>query len=336
MASSDLFNALLRSNNNANTLVLDGGLATALESRGHNLNHKLWSAKVLREDPEAIRHVHRDYYLAGADVAITVSYQASVRALQEYVGSDITQAKQLIHDSARLALQARDEVASGELGRKMFVAGSVGPYGAYLANGAEYTGDYGSITMRELKDFHRERISTLLDAGVDVLACETFPNALETRALCSLLQDEFPKAHAWLSFTLKDAQHLSDGTSIQEVAETVNSCDQIVAVGFNCIALELATGALSHLRQFSTKPLVVYPNSGEKWDGVKKEWYGKTGALKQLPHLASEWKQAGARLVGGCCRTGFEDITMIGQACPYIQVESGFVGPHGRGMQPPS
>lgn len=292
-------------------LILDGGLATALESRGHNLNHALWSAKLLRGDREAIRDVHRDFYLAGADVAITASYQASVLGLHEHLDIDADQAKATMRDSVSLAIEARGLT---DLSRELYVAGSVGPYGAYLSNGAEYTGDYGDVAEDQLRDFHRDRISALLDAGADVLACETIPCLTEVKALCELLGSEFPRAHAWMSFTLKDAQHISDGTEMSMVAALVNDCDQIFAIGFNCIPLDLATDALNHLGKLTSKPLVIYPNSGEKWDGVKKVWYGGASAAERLPQLALEWQRLGARLIGGCCRMGFQDISMMRRA----------------------
>ncbi|GAM90896.1 hypothetical protein ANO11243_089420 [Dothideomycetidae sp. 11243] len=296
---------------NGNTIFLDGGLATALESLGHDLNHALWSAKLLREDPAAIREVHRDYFLAGADVAITASYQAAIAGLTNHLDLDNGKAREVIRRSVELAIEARDGVLRAHPGRTLFVAGSVGPYGAYLANGAEYTGDYGDVTESHFRDFHRGRIEEVLAAGADVLACETMPHLGEIEALCALLRDEFPESRAWVSCTLKDARHISDGTSVEQVVRLVEQCEQVVAVGFNCVPLDLAAEALEHLGSLTTKPLVIYPNSGERWDGAKKEWYGGAAASERLSGLACQWQASGARLIGGCCRMGYEDVSRI-------------------------
>lgn len=295
------------------TLILDGGLSNALESHGKDLNNSLWSAKLLKSDPDAIKTVHLDYFRAGADVAITASYQGSVKGLTEHLSIIEGEAKGIIRESVRLAVLAREEARAAGIERELFVAGSVGPYGAYLANGAEYTGLY-DVTEKELVGFHRGRIEALLQAGADVLACETIPNVHEVRALCTLLKNEFPSARAWLSFTLRDAAHISDGTPVEEVVKLVEECDQIVAVGFNCIPLDLALQALEHIKPLTSKPLVIYPNSGEQWDASKKAWYGGGAAAAQLKDLAKQWHSAGARLIGGCCRMGPDDIQIIQRA----------------------
>ncbi|MCT6589243.1 homocysteine S-methyltransferase [Pantoea dispersa] len=294
------------------TLILDGALATELEARGCNLADTLWSAKVLMENPELIYQVHYDYFAAGANVAITASYQATplgfaARAL------DSGQASALIRQSVALAQRARDDyrAASGSQA-PLLVAGSVGPYGAYLANGAEYRGDY-ALPAAEMKDFHRPRVAALLEAGVDLLACETLPSFGEIQALISLLA-EFPHSSAWFSFTLRDAQHLSDGTPLSKVAEVINAAPQVVAVGLNCVALESVTPALQTLQALTDKPLLVYPNSGEQYDAVSKSWHSAPSGCT-LHDKFPEWQQAGARLIGGCCRTTPQDIAAIAACC---------------------
>lgn len=192
------------------------------------------------------------------------------------------------------------------------MAGSVGPYGAYLANGAEYRGDY-ALPAAEMKDFHRPRVAALLEAGVDLLACETLPSFGEIQALISLLA-EFPHSSAWFSFTLRDAQHLSDGTPLSKVAEVINAAPQVVAVGLNCVALESVTPALQTLQVLTDKPLLVYPNSGEQYDAVSKSWHSAPSGCT-LHDKFPEWQQAGARLIGGCCRTTPQDIAAIAACC---------------------
>ena len=294
------------------TLILDGALATELEARGCNLADTLWSAKVLMENPELIYQVHYDYFAAGANVAITASYQATPLGFAAR-GLDSGQASALIRQSVTLAQRARDDyrAASGSEA-PLLVAGSVGPYGAYLANGAEYRGDY-ALPAAEMKDFHRPRVAALLEGGVDLLACETLPSFGEIQALISLLA-EFPHSSAWFSFTLRDAQHLSDGTPLSKVAEVINAAPQVVAVGLNCVALESVTPALQTLQALTDKPLLVYPNSGEQYDAVSKSWHSAPSGCT-LHDKFPEWQQAGARLIGGCCRTTPQDIAAIAACC---------------------
>ena len=294
------------------TLILDGALATELEARGCNLADALWSAKVLMENPELIYQVHYDYFAAGANVAITASYQATPQGFAAR-GLDEAQALTLIDQSVKLAQRARDDyrAASGSTAA-LLVAGSVGPYGAYLANGAEYRGDY-ALPEAEMKDFHRPRIKALLDAGVDLLACETLPSFAEAQALVSLLA-EYPNSSAWFSFTLRDAQHISDGTPLSQVAELVNAAPQVVAIGINCVALESVTPALQTLQALCAKPLLVYPNSGEQYDASSKTWHSAPSGCT-LQDKFPEWQQTGARLIGGCCRTTPQDIAAIAACC---------------------
>lgn len=305
-------NPIAQALSQTDTLILDGALATELEARGCNLADSLWSAKVLMENPELIYQVHYDYFAAGAHCAITASYQATPQGFAQR-GLDEAQALALIRQSAALAQRARDDyrAASGS-SAPLLVAGSVGPYGAYLANGAEYRGDY-ALPEEEMKAFHRPRIATLLEAGVDLLACETLPSFAEAEALVSLLA-EFPDSSAWFSFTLRDAGHISDGTPLSAVAALLNAAPQAVAVGINCVALESVTPALRTLQALCAKPLLVYPNSGEQYDASSKTWHSAPSGCT-LHDKFPEWQQAGARLIGGCCRTTPQDIAAIAACC---------------------
>ncbi|MFT4273991.1 MAG: homocysteine S-methyltransferase [Pantoea sp.] len=294
------------------TLILDGALATELEARGCNLADTLWSAKVLMENPELIYQVHYDYFAAGAHCAITASYQATPQGFAQR-GLDEAQSRTLIQQSAALAQRARDDYrAASGTAAPLLVAGSVGPYGAFLANGAEYRGDY-ALPEAEMKAFHRPRVAALLEAGVDLLACETLPSFAEAQALVSLLA-EFPDSSAWFSFTLRDANHISDGTPLNEVAALLNAAPQVVAVGINCVALESVTPALRTLQALCDKPLLVYPNSGEQYDATSKTWHSAPSGCT-LHDKFPEWQQAGARLIGGCCRTTPQDIAAIAACC---------------------
>ncbi|MCF8579582.1 homocysteine S-methyltransferase [Enterobacter ludwigii] len=290
-------------------VVLDGAMATELEARGCNLADSLWSAKVLVENPDLIREVHLDYYRAGAQVAITASYQATPAGFAAR-GLDEAQSRALIGKSVELARKAREAYLSeNPHAGTLLVAGSVGPYGAYLADGSEYRGDYVR-SEEEFTTFHRPRVEALLDAGADLLACETLPSFGEIKALASLLA-EYPRARAWFSFTLRDSEHLSDGTPLREVIAELVHYPQIVALGINCIALENTTAALKHLQSLTSLPLVVYPNSGEHYDAVTKTWHHHGEACETLAGYLPQWLDAGAKLIGGCCRTTPKDIAEL-------------------------
>jgi homocysteine S-methyltransferase len=289
-------------------IILDGALATELERRGCNLNSTLWSARVLMDSPNLIYETHLDYFKAGADVAITASYQASVLGF-ERAGMSSQEALQVIAKSVQLAKEARAEIYRQAPTRQCFIAGSIGPYGAYLANGAEYRGDY-ALTMSDMKDFHRPRMKVLFEEGVDVLACETIPSFEEAKALVSLLQ-EFPIAVAWFSFTLRDTTHISDGTAFSTVVELLNRSTQVVAIGVNCTSSELVDGAVQCLSQLSSKSIVVYPNSGEQYDASTNTWSGTALKGNILAQKARNWHALGAKIIGACCRSTPDDIRVI-------------------------
>lgn len=292
-------------------VILDGALATELERRGTDLRDALWSAKLLVDDPALIRKTHYDYFVAGADVATSASYQATFAGFARR-GIAHAEAARLMQLSVQLAMAARDAFwaeASHRGGRmRPLVAASVGPYGAFLANGAEYTGDYG-LTLAELMAFHRPRLAVLAESGADLLACETIPVALEAEALVRVLA-EFPEVRAWLSCSCGDGAHLWHGEPLAAVVEMANNCEQVVAVGVNCTSPRWIEALLDEAQTVATKPLVVYPNRGEGWDAVAKCWIPGSG-VDELAGLAQRWYAAGARLIGGCCRTTPEDIAAM-------------------------
>jgi len=268
-------------------VVLDGGLATELERRGHDLSSRLWSARLLRDDPEAIVGVHRAYARAGAEVVTSASYQASF----EELGAD---AEVLMRRSVALA---------GEAGAT-WVAASVGPYGAMLADGSEYRGDY-AMTVAQLRAWHRPRLEVLASAGADVLAVETIPCLAEAEAVCAELDElDVP---AWLSITCSGTATRA-GEPAADAFAMARDCAAVIAVGVNCTAPADAHDLVALAAQISAKPVVAYPNSGETWDAVAREW---TGARALTPDAVSDWIGVGARLVGGCCRVRPEDIEEI-------------------------
>lgn len=292
-------------------MIIDGALASELQRRGCDLNDSLWSAKVLIEQPELIQQVHYDYFKAGADCAITASYQATPMGFAQK-GIELEESIKLIKTSVKLAQQAKMQYLNDiKQDKALLIAGSVGPYGAYLANGSEYTGDY-QLSESEFIAFHKDRVTALIDAGVDILACETMPSFLEIKALVKLIQ-QFPMVNCWFSLTLKDQQHISDGTPLTEVIEYLNGIEQIVSVGINCIALEKVTPALEVLSKLTSKPLIVYPNSGEQYDPTTKQWHKNHHHNCTFANQLDTWIKLGAKLIGGCCQTTPEDIVEIHQ-----------------------
>jgi len=292
-------------------MILDGGLATELESRGCDISGSLWSARVLRAAPEAIEQLHYDYYAAGADCAITASYQASYEGFAG-IGLDADETTRLLRLSVELARSARTRYGRDhpEDRRELFVAASVGPYGAILHDGSEYRGDYG-LTAAQLVAFHARRFEVLASAGADFLACETIPVLEEARAYVELLA-RHPDARAWFSFTSPDGLHTSHGEPLVECARLADPVPNVIAVGVNCVNSEIVGDAIRALASGTGKPIVVYPNSGERWVAGEESWHGTPG--HGIAALAPAWVRAGARHVGGCCRVGPDQILRLSTA----------------------
>ncbi|QEC77982.1 homocysteine S-methyltransferase [Mucilaginibacter ginsenosidivorax] len=292
-------------------VVLDGAMATELEARGANLNHSLWSAKLLNEDPELIKQVHYDYLVAGADVITTASYQASFEGFAKH-GYTHDEAIALMQLSVQLAFEARDEFMKEFPHReKPIVAASVGPYGASLADGSEYRGNYG-VSIQDLKTFHRRRMQVLIETNADVLACETIPCIDEAVALLELLT-EFPGVQAWISFSCKDAVRLSSGEDFAEALKLLNQSTQVVAVGVNCTAPQYIEALVKIAAENTGKHILVYPNKGEVWDAANKCWLPASTGDTHFYNGAKSWYLAGAKIIGGCCKTTPEDIRQLQQ-----------------------
>jgi homocysteine S-methyltransferase len=292
-------------------VILDGAFSTELERRGCDIKDELWSAKILIEQPELIGQVHADYFAAGADVAITASYQATVEGFMRK-GVSEAEALRLIQLSVKIAANERDKFWANpkhQFNRpKPIVAASVGPYGAFLADGSEYRGDY-KITEEGLREFHRPRLKTLIEAKPDILACETIPCLMEAKAIAALLK-EFPNIYAWFSFSGKDELHISNGERIADCAAWLDSQEQVAAIGINCTAPQYVESLIKEIRANSSKPVIVYPNSGEEYDAKSKAWYGPSDQ-SSFGSCAHHWYEVGARLIGGCCRTTPDDIRAI-------------------------
>ena len=291
--------------------IVDGALATELERRGCDLNDALWSAKVLMEQPELIYQVHLDYFYAGADFAITASYQATVGGFARR-GLNRNDALSLMKKSVQIAQSARDEFWADENNRKNrirpLIAASVGSYGAFLADGSEYRGDYG-LTEQELIEFHRPRVEALIASGADLLACETIPCLIEAQALVKLL-GEFPNTFAWFCFSAKDDEHICDGEKISDCAKWLDQFPQAAAIGINCTSPLYIPSLIREIKKNTDKPVIVYPNSGEIYDPVANTWHGET-SCGAFGEQSKEWFENGAVIIGGCCRTTPDHIREV-------------------------
>lgn len=282
-------------------MILDGGLATELEARGADLRDSLWSAASLIDDESRIEQVHYDYYTAGADVAITATYQASFEGFAAR-GLDRPATTRLLRSAVRLAGDARDRFwADADRAARLrpLVAASIGPYGAMLADGSEYRGRY-AVDAKTLADFHRGRLDVLADTDVDLLACETIPSAVEVEALVTVLAEyDVP---AWISCSCRDGNSVSDGTPFADAAAIATACERVVAFGVNCTDPHHVPTLLAGAAARTRTPLVAYPNSGERWDAAARRWCPGPGTTHDA-WSPRRWYDAGARLIGGCCRT---------------------------------
>ncbi|MGI5136072.1 MULTISPECIES: homocysteine S-methyltransferase [unclassified Streptomyces] len=287
------------------TLVLDGGMSNQLESAGHDLSDALWSARLLAERPEAITEAHLAYFEAGADVAITASYQATFEGFARR-GIDRERAAGLLALSVDLAREAADRARAKGAGRPLWVAASAGPYGAMLADGSEYWGRYGR-TVAELEAFHRPRLEVLAAAGPDVLALETVPDTDEAEALLRAVRGL--GVPAWLSYTVS-GDRTRAGQPLQEAFALAGDADEVIAVGVNCCAPGDVDAAVETAARVTGKPVVVYPNSGETWDARARAWDGRTTFATTR---VTGWRDVGARLIGGCCRVGPRQIASIAE-----------------------
>ena len=285
--------------------LIDGGLSNVLEAQGHDLNHKLWTANLLEKNPKAIIQAHLEYLKAGAQCITTASYQASISGLME-IGHTKARAKELILQSVQLAkIAIKTAVDSGMIDYKPLIAASIGPYGAYLADGSEYHGNYG-VSNELLRDFHLERINLLDRSSADILACETIPSLQEANILSEILMDV--DTPAWISFSCKNEQHLNDGSKIMEAVALFKNHPKVFAIGVNCTNPAFISGIMKTLKgSGGDKKIIIYPNSGEIYNAETKTWKGLS-VPEHYVEMSKEWIKLGADMIGGCCRIGPEHI----------------------------
>ncbi|KAH0865612.1 hypothetical protein HID58_082823 [Brassica napus] len=299
--------------------IIDGGLATEFEKHGADLNDPLWSSKCLLTSPHIIHTVCLDYLEAGADIIASASYQATIQGF-ETKGFSREKSEYLLRKSVEIACEARStyydkckatssssDIVDDKIlkTRPILVAASVGSYGAYLADGSEYSGIYGDlITLETLKDFHRRKLQVLGESGADIIAFETIPSKLEAQAFAELLDEGDVKISGWFSFNSNDGVNVVSGDSIKECVAIAEACETVVAVGINCTSPRFIEGLVLEIAKVTSKPILAYPNSGERYDADRKEWVEKAGVGDEdFVSYVEKWMDAGVSLLGGCCRT---------------------------------
>jgi homocysteine S-methyltransferase len=289
-------------------LILDGGLSNLLEKEGLSMDNPLWSALCLITAPEAIKKAHLSYLHSGADCLITSSYQANVSGFLNN-GYSEAEAIKAVKRTVQLAKEAilQYESDTDDFSKK-YIAASIGPYGAFLADGSEYRGDY-NVSNSELKAFHSSRISLLENGLADFFACETIPSFMEAKVLCELLKSS--SKVGWISFSLKDEEHISDGTSLTEVISYLENQESVFGIGMNCSSPNLVKAFIRKVKSLApSKKVIVYPNSGEIFSAEDKTW-APCEHPADFSLQIEEWIKLGADIIGGCCRIGPEHIQAI-------------------------
>ena len=297
-------------------MVIDGSMSTALENLGAEHKNDLWTAQTLVDNPDLIKKVHINYFRAGADCGITCSYQATIPGLVKH-GFTESQAEEIITRSVKIFQEAREQWWNNEgkaAGRVYpLCLGSVGPYGAYLADGSEYTGNY-KIDDKNLRKFHRRRIELLNEAGSDLLLFETQPSLKEVLIEASIAEEL--GANYWISFSCADGKKINDGTKILDCARELsdkNLYPHLKMLGVNCTKPEYIVSLIRELKQVTDLPIGVYPNSGEIYDPNTKTWTHSENA-KDFGAYALSYMEAGASAVGGCCTTVEKHIEQVFEA----------------------
>lgn len=294
-------------------MVIDGSMATALEALGANTKSSLWTAAALAEQPQLVKQVHLDYFRAGADCGITCSYQATIPGLTAH-GYSAEEAERIIADSVKLFIEAREEwwkEEGSDAGRAYPVClAGIGPYGAYLADGSEYRGNYG-VSDRTLYDFHRRRMEILLEAGADVLLIETQPSLNEVLIEAEIAEDL--GADYWISFSCRDGLRINEGDLIRDCAAKLSEGHPgLRMIGVNCSKPEYIVSLIHELRNATDLPVGVYPNSGLVYDSETKSWTAPAGQL-DFGTYALDYMKAGASAVGGCCTTDAGHIRQVAE-----------------------
>lgn len=300
--------------------ILDGGLGTELQSRGCDVNHPLWSGLAVLKDPQAIKSIHEDFLEAGANIITSATYQLSVPGLCESgICNSQDEAHQIMTKAVEITQAACKEYKSKYPDKIALAAASVGPYGAYLGNGSEYTGEYKGASLQQLETFHRSRLETLLAASPDIIAFETIPRLEEAIICLDLIQQLSPNTKCWLAFSIKDSKQLADGSCLTKAINTIKSrypkevLPNLMAIGANCFPLQHLPDLAAKLQTLDI-PIILYPNSGEQYDPSTKSW--SNGSSTDMSHVINIFSQP-LQIYGGCCRTRPQHIAEIASSMKF-------------------
>lgn len=313
------------SKSEGNILFLDGGFATHLESLGEiiNENNPLWSAKLLLTNPSKITKAHYDYLNNGSNIIITSSYQASIKGFTSHpFNLTYQQAVDKMSQSVILASNAVKQYYTDNhhdnISNTIMIAPSIGCFGAGLNDGSEYTGYYGeNVNETDLIKYHSVKMHATMKMKNKVntsliLACETIPNLMEIKILTQLLNKY--KYYGWITMAFCNEYQLNSKNEYLKQAIDIilkhNVNNYVTAIGFNCTHPKYINDLIKFTKQYLKDKdennilIIVYPNSGEKWDGINKEWIPNTTMTDEEYGLcALEWYKSGANIIGGCCRT---------------------------------
>ncbi|MDW4185283.1 MAG: homocysteine S-methyltransferase [Staphylococcus saprophyticus] len=285
-------------------LVLDGGLATTLEQAGCSLKTSLWSSEVLKNNPTQIKQAHQAFTDVGADILLTSTYQASYQTFSD-IGVKATEIDQLYNTAVNQIMEATTDT--------QVIVGSLGPYGAYLSDGSEYTGAY-DLSKEDYFQFHKTRIEALVKRGINDFVFETVPNFEEIKAIVEYIVPHYTNQTFWLSVTVNEDGDLSDDTEFEKLCAYIKQyAERIPVFGINCSSVAGINKAISKGLKNVPQTIALYPNGGAQYNAVEKEWesVGNQGLIvEQIP----DWLDQGVKIVGGCCQTTPENIKSIKEA----------------------
>lgn len=338
--------------NSKKVILIDGGLGTELEQRKVNINSLLWSSVALVEAADDVTKLHYDYYHSGANVGITCSYQCSEDSLkasdkEKYSSKEsrLQVYKESVEVCKRAKIMRMADAKAIELLVSPEIAGSIGPFGSFLNDGSEFTGGY-ERSEDEYQAFHEEKLDFFMNGTeeVDYLQLETMPNFEEIKALLMLIKRKNSERKETqgksekrfiLSLSIRNEEQLADGTPLKAVVKYLHDVGYLskdpkttplMAVGANCLKLKYSVKFVENLTNYMNElqiygfPISIYPNSGEIYDGIKKNWIFDQSNEKYYTTnvngekvcdwkiLLDAWIASGAKIIGGCCRVGVRDI----------------------------
>jgi methionine synthase I (cobalamin-dependent)/5,10-methylenetetrahydrofolate reductase len=266
-------------------LLCDGAMGTVLYARGASLDGCFDVLNV--QQPALVQAVHKDYIAAGADCIETNTFGANRFKLAAQQLDD--QVREINRRGARLARDVREST-----GRNVWVLGSIGPLGRYLA-------PLGTVTEDDARDAFREQAEALLEGGVDAFIAETFSDLAELALAIDAIRSvtDLPVI-AQMAFTDEGLTFM--GRSPAEVARALRDL-AVEGLGANCsVGSSTLYEVLEHMVPLTgDAALCIQPNAGLPSRIGERLIY--LSSPSYMADYAARMVTAGARLVGGCCGT---------------------------------